>query len=293
MSFPSRAIPNTIRLTASCAYTEVVRAATMEALAEGLPQSDCYVNVLRDAMSVDALDPCGVYFGTTGGQVDPDRPTEATAGRRSCGTLPAVLSGGGPDARELRPRQHRGRTVKAQRPERRRSSAEGHTSTGFVSCFRSTCRRWRVPEAKSRWRSTVRRRSAPLLDALEEQLSRSCAAPFAITPRRKRRAFVRFLRLRRGSCPTRRPDAPLPQAVAVRRRAVPHRRRPGGRLERALHTAGPQRHQTRTCPIAKPRRRPLRSDRTCPIPESQSPIRLTGMCCRCIVGQLLAGGRTV
>jgi len=40
-----------------------------EPLARGLPQSDCYVNVLRDAMAVDALDPCGVYFGTTGGQV--------------------------------------------------------------------------------------------------------------------------------------------------------------------------------------------------------------------------------
>ncbi|MBV8071665.1 MAG: exo-alpha-sialidase [Acidobacteriaceae bacterium] len=40
-----------------------------EPLSRGLPQSDCYVNVLRDAMSVDLLDPCGVYFGTTGGQV--------------------------------------------------------------------------------------------------------------------------------------------------------------------------------------------------------------------------------
>jgi len=40
-----------------------------EALGKGLPQENCYVNVLRDAMSVDALDPCGVYFGTTGGQV--------------------------------------------------------------------------------------------------------------------------------------------------------------------------------------------------------------------------------
>ncbi|HEY7036570.1 MAG TPA: hypothetical protein VH482_34900 [Thermomicrobiales bacterium] len=40
-----------------------------EALTKGLPQSDCYVNVLRDAMSVDSLDSCGVYFGTTGGQV--------------------------------------------------------------------------------------------------------------------------------------------------------------------------------------------------------------------------------
>jgi hypothetical protein len=40
-----------------------------EALTQGLPQRDCYVNVLRDAMAVDALDPCGLYFGTTGGQV--------------------------------------------------------------------------------------------------------------------------------------------------------------------------------------------------------------------------------
>jgi photosystem II stability/assembly factor-like uncharacterized protein len=40
-----------------------------EALTKGLPQKHCYVNVLRDAMAVDSLDPCGVYFGTTGGQV--------------------------------------------------------------------------------------------------------------------------------------------------------------------------------------------------------------------------------
>jgi photosystem II stability/assembly factor-like uncharacterized protein len=40
-----------------------------EELTKGLPQKNCYVNVLRDAMSVDSLDPCGIYFGTTGGQV--------------------------------------------------------------------------------------------------------------------------------------------------------------------------------------------------------------------------------
>ncbi len=40
-----------------------------QALTDGLPQSDCYVNVLRDAMAVDTLDSCGIYFGTTGGQV--------------------------------------------------------------------------------------------------------------------------------------------------------------------------------------------------------------------------------
>lgn len=40
-----------------------------EALTRGLPQSDCYVSVLRAAMALDSLDPCGVYFGTTGGQI--------------------------------------------------------------------------------------------------------------------------------------------------------------------------------------------------------------------------------
>ncbi|HXC69087.1 MAG TPA: hypothetical protein VN644_03895 [Pyrinomonadaceae bacterium] len=40
-----------------------------EPLTNGLPQSNCYVNVLRDAMAVDSLDSCGIYFGTTGGQV--------------------------------------------------------------------------------------------------------------------------------------------------------------------------------------------------------------------------------
>ena len=40
-----------------------------EPLTKGLPQSDCYVNILRDGMAVDSLDKCGVYFGTTGGQV--------------------------------------------------------------------------------------------------------------------------------------------------------------------------------------------------------------------------------
>jgi photosystem II stability/assembly factor-like uncharacterized protein len=40
-----------------------------EPLTNGLPQSNCYVNVLRDAMTVDCLESCGVYFGTTGGQV--------------------------------------------------------------------------------------------------------------------------------------------------------------------------------------------------------------------------------
>jgi hypothetical protein len=40
-----------------------------EPLTNGLPQGNCFVNVLRDAMAVDTLDSCGIYFGTTGGQV--------------------------------------------------------------------------------------------------------------------------------------------------------------------------------------------------------------------------------
>jgi photosystem II stability/assembly factor-like uncharacterized protein len=40
-----------------------------EPLTDGLPQRHCYVNVLREAMAIDTLEPCGVYFGTTGGQV--------------------------------------------------------------------------------------------------------------------------------------------------------------------------------------------------------------------------------
>jgi photosystem II stability/assembly factor-like uncharacterized protein len=40
-----------------------------EPLGKGLPERDCYVNVFRDAMAVDSLDKCGVYFGTSGGQV--------------------------------------------------------------------------------------------------------------------------------------------------------------------------------------------------------------------------------
>ena len=62
-----------------------------EALTSGLPQRDCYVNVLRDAMAVDSLDPCGVYFGTTGGQVygSPDGGDNWTPIVRD---LPAVVS---------------------------------------------------------------------------------------------------------------------------------------------------------------------------------------------------------
>jgi len=62
-----------------------------EPLSKGLPQENCYVNVLRDAMCVDSLDKCGVYFGTTGGQVyvSPDGGDNWTAIVRD---LPPVVS---------------------------------------------------------------------------------------------------------------------------------------------------------------------------------------------------------
>ena len=59
--------------------------------AKGLPQKDCYVNVLRSALAIDTLDSCGIYFGTTGGQVY----ASADAGDKwkpIVRDLPAVLS---------------------------------------------------------------------------------------------------------------------------------------------------------------------------------------------------------
>ena len=62
-----------------------------QALTAGLPQQHCYVNVLRDAMAVDSLDDCGIYFGTSGGQVyvSADGGDNWTSIVRD---LPAVLS---------------------------------------------------------------------------------------------------------------------------------------------------------------------------------------------------------
>jgi len=72
-------------------YRSTVGGQDWEPLTNGLPQKDCYVNVLRDAMAVDSLDPCGIYFGTTGGQVyaSADGGDHWTAIVRD---LPSVLS---------------------------------------------------------------------------------------------------------------------------------------------------------------------------------------------------------
>lgn len=62
-----------------------------EPLTKGLPQRDCYVNVLRDAMAVDRLDECGVYFGTTGGHVFAS-PDGGDSWQAITTSLPRVLS---------------------------------------------------------------------------------------------------------------------------------------------------------------------------------------------------------
>ena len=62
-----------------------------EPLTKGLPQSDCYVNILRSAMAVDTLDECGIYFGTTGGQVYASSDS-GDSWMPIASNLPAVLS---------------------------------------------------------------------------------------------------------------------------------------------------------------------------------------------------------
>ena len=62
-----------------------------EPLTSGLPQENCYVNILRDAMAVDKLEDCGIYFGTTGGQVYASTDSGDTW-KPIVRDLPAVLS---------------------------------------------------------------------------------------------------------------------------------------------------------------------------------------------------------
>ena len=110
-----------------------------EALTNGLPQRDCYVNVLRDAMAVDSLDSCGVYFGTTGGQVY----ASADAGDSWAPIvrdLPAVLSRRGPDAAMIRRR------------------APGASADAGARRRRGDARRWRARPRSAR--SSTRSRPA-------------------------------------------------------------------------------------------------------------------------------------
>ncbi len=58
---------------------------------EGLPQDNAYISVLREAMAVDRLEPAGVYFGTSTGQLY-GRATRVTSWRLIADNLPSIWS---------------------------------------------------------------------------------------------------------------------------------------------------------------------------------------------------------
>ena len=95
-----------------------------EPLTKGLPQKDCYVNVLREAMSVDTLDDCGVYFGTTGGQVYCS-PNGGKTWEAIASNLPAVLS--------VEAQVIAGGSKVIQNPERKRAGKAPKSATKAVA----------------------------------------------------------------------------------------------------------------------------------------------------------------
>jgi len=123
-----------------------------EALTNGLPQQDCYVNVLRSAMAVDTFDPCGVYFGTTGGQVyaSADAGDSWTPIVRD---LPAVLS------------------------------VEVQSLLCCASCSPPICGGWQIPAARSSSRSKARRLSVRCWMRWKRSI-RCCAGRSATMPRK-------------------------------------------------------------------------------------------------------------
>ncbi len=152
-----------------------------EPLTDGLPQENCYVDILRDAMAVDTLDECGVYFGTTGGQVY----ASADAGDTWAPIvrdLPPVLS------------------VEVQTLTCARSG----------SCCRRTC----VSSAQMRREVTVEAEPTQrgVIDALEAQYP-GLRGTLREPGTDRRRSFVRFYACEEDLShePA---DAPLPAAVA-------------------------------------------------------------------------------
>ena len=154
-----------------------------EPLTNGLPQSDCYVNVLRDAMAVDSLDSCGVYFGTTGGQVYASADAGDTLGADRARPAGRAL-GRGADAAMIRVVLPAHLRTLAQRRRRGASS----TSTG---------------RSRSARCSTRSRRAIPMLrGTIRDHVTQ------------QRRPFVRFFACEEDLSHES-PDAPLPEAVAA------------------------------------------------------------------------------
>ena len=154
-----------------------------EALTNGLPQSDCYVNVLRDAMAVDSLDPCGVYFGTTGGQVYASAERGRQLGCRSCAICRRCCRS------------------RCRRCHDSRGAAGAFADAGAGprrGAARSRADPSRSARCSTRWKPAIR----------------CCAARSATTSRTQRRPFLRFFACEQDLSHES-PDAPLPDAVAT------------------------------------------------------------------------------
>ena len=153
-----------------------------EPLTKGLPQQNCYVNVLRDAMAVDALESCGIYFGTTGGQVyaSPDSGETWSADRAR-------------SARRAFGRSADARVIRVVLPAHLRSLARVDGEVNLEICGEVTQR--------------------SLLDALESRYP-ALRGTMRDHVTQKRRAYVRFFACAQDLSHER-PDAPLPNAVAI------------------------------------------------------------------------------
>jgi photosystem II stability/assembly factor-like uncharacterized protein len=64
--------------------------ASWAAMSNGLPQENAYVSILREGMTSDSLDPCGVYFGTSGGHLFASRD-RGESWTQIAGFLPRII----------------------------------------------------------------------------------------------------------------------------------------------------------------------------------------------------------
>ena len=186
-----------------------------EALTKGLPQQDCYVNVLRDAMAVDALDPCGVYFGTTGGQVYASADAGRRLGADRAGPSARAL-GRGPDAAVIRVvlPAHAADPGPGERRGAPRARRAGHPARGARRA------RGAPPDAPGHDPRPRRRRSAGRSSAS------SPAAGTCPTRRPTRRSPTPWRRApSRSSCSARSPAAEEPPPAAQGAATLPVRGR--------------------------------------------------------------------
>ena len=169
-----------------------------EPLTKGLPQKDCYVNVLRDAMAVDSLDKCGVYFGTTGGQVycSADAGDSWTPIVRD---LPAVLS------------------VEVQTLTVRLLQSMSKVRVVLPFHSAQSRRHYRRPGTRDRGRGHARAPSSTRIEARYPVLHGTIRDHGTL----QRRAFLRFFACEQDLSHDS-PDAPLPGSGSERQGTIHH-----------------------------------------------------------------------